>query len=202
MKVRRDVRIVLASNSPRRRALLTELLGWDVLFLSPDVEEDVEVFPSPAEAVKRLEIKKASSAAPLYPDLYVIGADTVVCIDGQVLGKPSSLDEAYGMLLKLNGRTHEVYTGLAVMKEGILLTDHEVTRVTFRNMSRKALWAYAETREGMDKAGAYGVQGAGSLLIERIEGCFFNVVGLPLAKLSQLLERMGWPLEDQWRCVE
>ena len=194
--------IVLASNSPRRRMLLTELLRWDVLFLSPDVEEDVEVFPSPAEAVKHLATKKASSAAPLYPDLYVIGADTVVCIDGDVLGKPFSLDEAYEMLLRLNGRTHEVYTGLAVIKEGLLLTDHEVTRVSFRNMSRKALWAYVETKEGMDKAGAYGVQGAGSLLIERIEGCFFNVVGLPLAKLSQLLERMGWPLEDQWRCVE
>ena len=194
-------RIVLASNSPRRRSLLADLLGWEVLFVTPGVEEDVNGFRIPEDAVRHLAAQKAMSVASSYDDLFVIGADTIVYINGHILGKPSSVEEAFEMLLELNGRTHEVYTGIAVVKGEILRVDHEVTRVTFRDMSPKALLAYAETKEGLDKAGAYGVQGKGALLVERVEGCFYNVVGLPLAKLSAMLQDLGWPLEDQWRCV-
>lgn len=196
-----NAKIILASNSPRRRALLADLLGWDVSFVTPDVQEDVNGFNSPEDAVRHLSAQKARSAASLHGDLFVIGADTVVYINGHILGKPSSVEQAYEMLLELNGKTHEVYTGVAVARGNTLKTDYEVTRVTFRDMSPKALLAYAKTGEGLDKAGAYGVQGKGALLVERVEGCFYNVVGLPLAKLSKMLQDMGWPLEDQWRCV-
>jgi len=196
-----NVKIILASNSPRRRTLLADLLGWDVSFVTPDVQEDVNGFKSPEDAVRHLSAQKAMLAASLHGDLFVIGADTVVYINGHILGKPSSVEQAYEMLLELNGKTHEVYTGVAVARGNTLKTDHEVTRVTFRDMSPKALLAYAETGEGLDKAGAYGVQGKGALLVERVDGCFYNVVGLPLAKLSEMLQDMGWPLEDQWRCV-
>ncbi|MEN2995815.1 MAG: Maf family protein [Acetomicrobium sp.] len=198
----RSVPIVLSSNSPRRRSLLSDLLGWNVLFISPDVEENVGDFNSPSQAVELLAEKKALFGANLYPERYVIGADTIVYMDGRILGKPTSKKEALDMLSLLNGSTHEVYTGVAVAKADRIISDHEVTKVTFRRMNIKALLAYLDTEEGMDKAGAYGIQGKGALLVERIEGCYFNVVGLPLATLSKVLERMGWPLEAQWRCVK
>jgi septum formation protein len=198
----RSVPIVLSSNSPRRRSLLSDLLGWNVLFVSPDVEENVGGFNSPSQAVELLAEKKALFGANLYPEHYVIGADTLVYMDGRILGKPASKEEALDMLSLLNGSTHEVYTGVAVAKAGRIISDHEVTKVTFRRMDIKALLSYLDTQEGMDKAGAYGIQGKGALLVERIEGCYFNVVGLPLATLSKAFERMGWPLEAQWRCVK
>lgn len=138
----------------------------------------------------------------------VIGADTVVCVDGQVLGKPRSAREARGMLRHLSGKAHTVYTGIAIGRAGsrptaepgaepgrardlMELTDYQATTVTMRQLSRREISAYVDTGEPMDKAGAYAIQGRGAVLVQGIEGCYFNVVGLPLAKLTEMLARLG-----------
>ena len=184
--------IILASQSPRRRELLGQM-GFSDFIIRPAVgEEKADLSLSPARLVEDLSLQKglevAASAAP--GDL-VIAADTVVAVDGQILGKPHSPQEAAEMLCALSGRTHTVYTGVTLCRDGEVLTEHEATSVRFRPLTREEIEAYVATGEPMDKAGAYGIQGIGSLLVEGIEGDYFNVVGLPVCRLGRMLARFG-----------
>jgi len=168
-------------------------LGWDLDVLSPDVDESHRPGEGPAELCERLARLKAGACAA-DSDLPVVAADTVVAIDGLALGKPTDRREACAMLHRLQGRTHEVMTGLAVSWRGRLLSCVERTSVTFRPLSEEAVRAYAASGEGDDKAGAYAIQGRGALLVSEIRGDYFNVVGLPLCRLGQMMESLGFCL--------
>ncbi|MFQ5809186.1 MAG: Maf family protein [Armatimonadota bacterium] len=206
-------RIVLASASPRRRMLL-EQIGLPFEVIPSQSPEMAQAHERPADHVRRAAALKASSVAPrVEPEAVLIGADTIVCLDGSILGKPSSRGEAREMLHRLSGHTHTVYTGLAVGRAGSVVdapvgpdewhqlgldTGLEATRVKFRQLSDAEIGAYVDTGEPLDKAGAYGIQGRGALLVQEIRGCYFNVVGLPLVRLAGMLGRLGiHPLELQ-----
>ncbi|MCF2662097.1 Maf family protein [Pseudoflavonifractor phocaeensis] len=184
--------IILASQSPRRRELLGQMGISDFIIRPAQGEEKAAPGLSPAQLVEALSLQKgvevAASAAP--GDL-VISADTVVAVDGRVLGKPHSREEAAAMLASLSGRTHTVYTGVTVCRDGDVLTEHEATAVRFRSLTPGEIAAYVATGEPMDKAGAYGIQGYGALLVEGIEGDYCNVVGLPVCRLGRMLARFG-----------
>ena len=191
--------IVLASGSPRRRDLL-EKLGWRVNVVVPEVDERPLISESPEELCIRLSSAKAAKVAALgryKKDVIVVAADTIVLVDGDVLGKPADECESLRMLKRLRGRAHDVLTGMSVIGEGKTLSGLERTRVTFRALDDEAVAAYVATKEGADKAGAYAVQGKGSLLVAYIEGDYFNVVGLPLNRLGLMLEEMGLNLPLQ-----
>ena len=184
--------IILASQSPRRRELLGQMGISDFIVRPARGEEKAAPGLSPARLVEALSLQKgleiASAAAP--GDL-VIAADTVVAVDGRVLGKPHSREEAAAMLSSLSGRAHTVYTGVTVCREGNVLTEHEATAVRFRPLTPGEIDAYVATGEPMDKAGAYGIQGYGALLVEGIQGDYSNVVGLPVCRLGRMLARFG-----------
>lgn len=180
---------VLASRSPRRRELLERMGITDFEVLPAVGEEAADPSLSPAGLVEELSRQKCMEAAALRPGALVIAADTVVAIDGDVLGKPHSREEAFSMLTRLAGRTHRVYTGVTVWRDGRRVTGHEVTQVTFRPLTGHEISCYVETGEPMDKAGAYGIQGYGSLLVERISGDYYNVMGLPVCRLGQILKQ-------------
>ena len=149
--------------------------------------------------MKRLAFEKASEVAGRFPGNWVVGADTVVAIDGMILGKPKDEAEAKSMLRRLAGATHSVFTGVALIApDGRSLSETDETKVTFRPLSDEEISAYVACGESMDKAGAYAIQGRGTLLASRIEGCYFNVVGLPLFLLSRMFASMGAPLSAQW----
>ena len=190
--------IVLASGSPRRRDLL-EKLGWNVRVIVPEIDEHPLPSESPENLCTRLSAAKAAKVAEMCGnDALVVAADTVVVVDGDVLGKPAGESESLLMLKRLRGRAHEVLTGVSVMGKGKKLGGLERTRVSFRVLDDEAVRAYAGTGEGADKAGAYAIQGKGSLLVASIEGDYFNVVGLPLCRLSLMIEEMGLYLPLQW----
>ena len=185
--------IILASGSPRRRELM-EMLCPDRLHILPAVgEESADPALPPDELVKVLSRHKAEEVAARYaaPEDVVIGADTVVALDGQILGKPRDAEDARRMLHALSGRTHSVFTGVTVIRGGKELSHAERTEVFFRPLSDGEIDRYIATGEPMDKAGAYGAQGWASLFVERLEGDFFNVMGLPLCALGQLLKQLG-----------
>ncbi len=193
-------RLVLASRSPRRRELLARLVP-DCVWDTPDVDEDgIMEGMSPAEAASQLALEKALSVAPRHPAALVLGCDTLVVRDGVCLGKPRDTQEAVGMLLSLSDRAHEVMTGVALVagpragapQEPLVAV--ETTRVFFAELDHDRAAAYVARGESLDKAGAYGIQGFGSLLVRRIEGCYFNVVGLPLQRLGAMLEGLGMKL--------
>ena len=192
-----DMEIVLASGSPRRRQLLEQIGLTGFRVLPSDVDESLPAGLGPGEAVERLSARKgAAVAAQARPGALVIAADTVVALDGAILGKPRDEGEAREMLSALSGRTHQVYTGVSLFHPGGRRTEHEVTAVTFRHLSQEEIAAYVATGEPMDKAGAYGIQGLGALLVERLEGDYFNVMGLPLCRLGEMLAQFGVrPLE-------
>ena len=188
--------LILASGSPRRRQLL-EQIGLTFVVRSSDVDESVSPGLTPAQVVESLSARKGEAvAAEAAPGDLVLSADTVVSLDGAILGKPRDRAEAEAMLTALSGRTHQVYTGVTLLQDGRRLTGHEVTAVTFRPLSPEEIAAYVSTGEPMDKAGAYGIQGLGALLVERLEGDYFNVMGLPLCRLGEMLAQFGVrPLE-------
>ena len=190
--------IILASQSPRRRELL-EQVGLTGFTVRPARgEERAEPDLSPEELVEELSRQKAREvAASADPDDLVIAADTVVAIDGQILGKPRDPADARRMLTLLSGRTNMVCTGVTVCRAGRFETGHEVTAVRFRPLSQEEISAYVSSGEPMDKAGAYGIQGLGALLVEGIEGDYGNVVGLPLCRLGEMLSRFGVDLLSQ-----
>ena len=184
--------VILASQSPRRRELLGQMGFTDFIIRPAQGEEVIDPNLSPDRLVEELSRQKcAEVAANAAPDDLVIAADTVVAIDGTVLGKPRSQQEAYAMLSRLSGRHHTVYTGVTLSRGGESLTAHEATRVHFRPLTPAEIEAYVSTGEPMDKAGSYGIQGYGSMLVEGISGDYFNVVGLPVCLLGRMLARFG-----------
>lgn len=188
------VRVILASQSPRRRELLTQI-GIAHEVCPADIDESVWPGEDPVTHSERLARDKAHTLALQYPDAIVIGSDTIVVIDGAILGKPSSPDDAVAMLERLSGREHTVYTSVAVAHEGRTLSGVEAVPVTFRPVSRALAEAYVATGEPMDKAGAYGIQGYGATLVERISGDYFAVMGLPLGRLVGLIRELGYVYE-------
>lgn len=182
--------IVLASASPRRRELLS-LITEHFTVCPADADETLRDAPL-GEEVTRLSRLKAKAVQAQYPNAVCIGSDTMVTIDGLRLGKPKDADEAASMLRRLRGRTHEVLTGLAVLTpDGGAHTLHTCTRVTFRDFAEDELAAYLATGEPLDKAGAYGIQGLGGLLVAGIQGDYHNVVGLPVCRLGRMLLDFG-----------
>ena len=184
--------IILASQSPRRKELLERMGIRDFETISPNVDESVFHGLSPEELVRRLSAEKAAAmAGRAGEDAIVIAADTVVALEGAVLGKPADELDAFKMLSALSGVRHQVYTGVTVCRGGEKQTAHEVTDVTFRELSEEEIEHYIATGEPMDKAGAYGIQGYGALLIQGISGDYYNVMGLPVCRLSGMLARFG-----------
>ncbi|MGN0297954.1 MAG: Maf family protein [Lachnospiraceae bacterium] len=184
-------KIVLASGSPRRKELLTQM-GFTYEVRVSHAQE-MAAATLPADKVMELAALKAwDIAQTMEEDGIIIGADTVVALDDQVLGKPHSEQEAFDMLQLLQGRTHSVFTGVClVKKQGFSMSQDcffEETKVTFYPMTEKEIWSYIETGECSDKAGAYGIQGRGGMYIEKIEGDYYNVVGLPIAPLYRHLK--------------
>lgn len=179
--------------------MLLKELGWEVRVERPLAEEFRISGESPETMVCRLASEKAFSVYNKFRDSFVIGADTIVALDEEILGKPSGLDQAFDMLKKLQGREHCVVTGIALIgPAGRKLVEAEKTLVRFRKLSDDEIFSYIQSGESFDKAGAYAIQGKGMLLAEKINGCYFNVVGLPVQRLSRMLRDMGWPLAEQW----
>ena len=187
--------MILASQSPRRNELLGQigLRGFKVT--SPEVDETVDEHLPPAQVVEELSRRKAMAVARHADgDDLIIAADTVVALEGAVLGKPADQREAFAMLTALSGNRHYVYTGLTVIQGDQVVTQHECTTVTFRELEPEEISHYIATGEPMDKAGAYGIQGLGAMLVSGIEGDYFNVVGLPIFRLSRILAGFGLDL--------
>lgn len=184
--------IVLASGSPRRRELL-QMLGVKELRVIPAVGE--ELAPAglePGELVKFLASHKAREVAALCgEDDLIIAADTIVWHQGHVFGKPHSPEEAVDMLRSLSGCSHQVFTGVSVIRQGRELLEYEISLVHFRTLDEDEIVRYVATGEPMDKAGAYGAQGKAALFVQGIDGDFFNVMGLPLCRLGQMLKEQG-----------
>ena len=189
----RILRLVLASGSPRRRDLLRQVGVTDFTVRVPDVEEVLPDGLSPRETVEAVSRQKAE-ASDAAPDELIITADTMVFLDGLRLGKPRDESDALRMLTALQGRRHTVCTGVTVRNGPRFLTRSEATDVTFRPASRDTLLRYIATGEPMDKAGAYGLQERGVLLVERVDGDFTNVIGLPLPLLDRMLAEFDFHL--------
>ncbi len=176
-----DVPLVLASRSPRRKAIL-ELVRIPFEQIPSGIEEEF-LSGDPSEVVEHWARMKAEDVSAEHPCNPVLGADTMVALDNRLLGKPESSREAVSMLKALSGKWHRVFGGVALewREEGICFSFSEYTRVKFRSLTDSEIEAYVETGEPFDKAGAYGIQGFGSILVEKVDGCYFNVMGLPIA---------------------
>ena len=184
--------IVLASGSPRRQELLRRIGVTEFDIRVPRTDEHYPAGLTPQGVVEYISREKADAAVKLCtPEEVVITADTMVFLDDQRLGKPVDEADALRMLTALQGRRHTVCTGITVRRGGEILTESASTDVYFRPAAEAELRGYIRTGEPMDKAGAYGVQGLGALLVERLDGDFFNVMGLPVLRLSRMLERFG-----------
>ncbi|OXS80535.1 Maf family protein [Domibacillus enclensis] len=183
-------RIILASSSPRRKELLSQVF-IPFTIQAADADETIQPGTKPAEAVQQLALKKAAVVSAQNPDAAVIGADTVVVSEGRILGKPENEQDAKAMLLSLSGRTHAVYTGVAIITRHEQVVFFEKTDVEFWELTEADISAYLETGEPFDKAGGYGIQSAGALFVKAIHGDYFNVVGLPVSTLSRQLVQMG-----------
>ena len=181
------MKVILASQSPRRTEILT-LAKIEHEIIPSTCEEVIDPTLTPYQVVESLSLQKAQDIAKNNFDALIIGADTIVTIDGEILGKPKGQDGAISMLSKLSNRTHEVVTGVTVIYKGITKTFHEVTRVTFDEMSSDDILAYINNENVYDKAGSYAIQGAACKYISKIEGDYYNVVGLPIARLYKEIE--------------
>lgn len=186
--------LILASASPRRAELLRNA-QIDFMVEPAHVAEEPFAGELPLNYAKRLARDKARAVFTRYPDSVVLGADTIVVVDDHLLEKPKDATDAARMLRLLSGRAHHVITGVCVIGPGFEQTDAEITEVHFHLLSKAEIESYIATGEPMDKAGAYGIQGVASRWVERIEGCYFNVVGLPVARVYQMLRS----LEDRSR---
>lgn len=190
--------LYLASTSPRRQELI-RMLGLPYQIKPSDVDETIDKPMSPFQLVETLAFRKAFTVyeqlklGPGEKEGIVIGSDTVVVFEGHVLGKPKDAEEAFQMLFRLQGNTHQVYTGITCLdlQSGRSETAHRVTHVTMKSLSEQQIRRYVSTGEPLDKAGSYGIQGLGATIIDRIDGDYFNVVGMSLALLSELLARFG-----------
>ena len=183
--------IVLASASPRRRELLQKH-NINPIIAKSTIKEKIFANEKPEVVAMALAFEKVYNVMKDFNNGEIIlGADTLVCLDGKILGKPKSEEDAINMLKLLSGKKHEVITGLCIGKSStnIKIIDYEKTYVKFRDLDEKIIKNYIDTKEYIDKAGAYGIQGIGGILVEKIEGCYFNVVGLPLYRLDILLDK-------------
>lgn len=178
--------LILASQSPRRKELL-DLLQLPYSIIVSEVEEKLNRNFSPEENVQWLAKQKAKAVADLHPHAIVIGADTMVCLDGECLGKPQDQEEAASMLRRLSGRSHSVITAVSIQAKNHSETFYDKTEVAFWSLSEEEIWTYIETKEPMDKAGAYGIQGRGALFVKKIDGDYYSVMGLPISKTMRAL---------------
>lgn len=190
--MRQTQHFILASGSPRRKRLLEDAgLVFDVVEAPQDVEEEVAPgLEAEAEAMRRA-LAKAGFVAKTHSGALVLGADTVVVLDGEILGKPSSMEDASRMLGLLSGRTHEVITAFTLLGADSRQEEAVKTKVSLRALDEETIGRYAESGEPMDKAGAYAIQGLGGSLVDRVEGSYTNVVGLPVAEVLKVFMRCG-----------
>lgn len=179
--------LILASSSPRRKELL-ENFGYSFRI---HVEEVIEYFESdnPYEVATSLAVQKAEPVFAKNPDAVVIGSDTIVAVNGKLLGKPKNVEEAKEMLMMLSGTSHEVVTGFAILSKDQVITDYEVTTVTFHTITNEECQWYIDTNEPFDKAGGYGIQSKGAYFVKEIKGDFHNVMGLPICKVARALQQ-------------
>jgi septum formation protein len=185
-------KLILASRSPRRAEILN-VIGWPFEAVAADIDESVRVGEDAGSYVKRLALTKAQTVARKSPGSLVLGADTTVVVDGELLGQPVDDGDAQRMLKLLSGKWHEVLTGVALLRadqEARPLVDHETTRVRFAEMSAEEINWYLATGEPRGKAGGYGIQGPAALFVAEIAGDYFNIVGLPVRLVYELLQRM------------
>ena len=183
--------LILASSSPRRKELL-ENLQLQFAIISSEADESFHPQDSPEEIVMKLAERKAQVVFNQNPDAFVIGADTIVVANHEILGKPADEDEAAAMLNVLSGKQHEVYTGVSIISPNGTSSFYEKTEVTFWELTEKEIRAYVQSGEPLDKAGAYGIQKFGSMLVKKIHGDYFAVVGLPVARLIRELKKAGY----------
>ena len=188
--------MILASASPRRKEIL-ENFGFSFKTIVKNIDETSDKTRA-EEKILEIAEKKARAAAIDFPDENVIGADTVVVVDGKILGKPKDEKEAFSMLKSLSGRSHEVITAFSFINinKNISYSDYEITKVYFKNLTDDEINWYINTKEPMDKAGAYGIQGKGAFFVEKIEGDFFSVMGFPLGKFVRFLNKTDFNLND------
>ncbi len=188
--------MILASASPRRKEIL-ENFGFSFKTIVKNIDETSDKTRA-EEKILEIAEKKAKAAAIDFPDENVVGADTVVVVDGKILGKPKDEKEAFSMLKSLSGRSHEVITAFSFINinKNISYSDYEITKVYFKNLTDDEINWYINTKEPMDKAGAYGIQGKGAFFVEKIEGDFFSVMGFPLGKFVRFLNKTGFNLND------
>ncbi|MHC1755548.1 MAG: Maf family nucleotide pyrophosphatase [Methanosarcina sp.] len=186
-------RIILASASPRRKELLKQLIGDHFVIYPSSYEEPLQTELNPEELLMKHSVEKARDVAKHFNSGIIISADTSVICDGEILGKPNLPERAEKMLEKLSGRKIQVITGLTVLDldSAQEISESESTNVWMAKISKEQISAYIRTGEPLDKAGAFAAQGKGAILVEKIEGDFFNVVGLPLFRLGKILERLG-----------
>lgn len=187
--------LTLASASSRRQQLLNES-GYEYRVAVSNIEEQIDMEQTPAENAVRLATAKAEDVHERYPEDVILAADTIVAMDNIMLGKPTDAEEAERMLTHLSGKQHEVYTGICIKKGTETRTYSDKTSIYFYHLDTKYIKAYVETGEPLDKAGAYGIQGKGALLVERFTGDYFNVVGLPISKVARVLE--GFNIYPRW----
>lgn len=185
-------KIILASGSPRRREIFKKL-GINFQYVTSNIEEKFDESLSVCEQVVKLATMKAYKVANIYDEAFIVGADTVVYLENKIIGKPKDIVDAKNILKFLSGKMHEVITGVAIVnkREKLIERFYEKTEVYFRKLNDALIDWYIDTDEPMDKAGAYGIQGAGSLLVEKIYGDYDNVVGLPVGKLLEAFGRLG-----------
>lgn len=190
------MKIILASKSPRRKEIL-ENLGFEFEIITADTDESSDV-TDPESLVQILAVRKGSAVQKTHheSDTLIISCDTVVACDGRILGKPHSEREAKEMLRSLSGRSHTVLSGLALFYNGKTISGVDKTEVYFAEMPESFIESYVASGDPMDKAGSYAVQGRTSLYIDKIDGCYFNVVGLPVRLLAKLIERLGLNLQQ------
>lgn len=181
--------IILASASPRRKEIL-ENVNVKFTVVASNIDEVILDNEPPKELVMRLAFEKCMDVARKNEDALVIGADTIVVMDDQILGKPKNEEDAYNMIELLSNKKHQVITGISLINLSLdkKVIDYVVSEVTFKDLSKETIRDYINTKESLDKAGAYGIQGYGSLLVESISGDYFNIVGLPISRISDLLK--------------
>ncbi len=184
------MKIILASSSPRRKEILENTnVKFDII--KSEIDEVILDNELPSQVVMRLAFEKCIDIAAKHRESLVIGADTVVVLDDIILGKPKDIDEAIAMITQLSGKTHQVITGISLINltANKKIIDYVVSNVKFKDLSAEDIKDYIQTNESLDKAGAYGIQGYGALLVEEIQGDYFNIVGLPISRLSDLLKQ-------------
>lgn len=188
--------MILASKSPRRKEIL-ENIGFNLKIKSEEVEEISDKLEI-TEKIMEIAYKKVEAVAYKFPDEYVVGADTIVELNGEIIGKPKDEKEAFKILKNLSGKTHNVITAYSFINKSknILIQDYSITKVFFKDLSDEMINWYISTKEPMDKAGAYGIQEKGSIFVEKIEGDFFTVMGFPIEKFMTRLLELGISLKD------